>query len=149
MFVTQKCQYALRAVFELAKRYGEAPAKIGEIALAQAAPARFLEVILGELKHGGFVDSRRGREGGYLLLRSPSELAVGEVLRFIEGPFSPVACMEAPRRDRCGLYGDCAFLPMWGKVRDAVAEVYDGTTFQQLLDDDEARRKEYVPAYAI
>ena len=64
MFVSQKCQYALRAVFELAKQYGKGPTKILHIAELQAIPVRFLEVILVQLKRGGFVDSQRGKEGG-------------------------------------------------------------------------------------
>ena len=149
MFVSQKCQYALRAVFELAKRAGEGPVKIAEIAAAQAAPPRFLEVILGELKQGGFVASRRGKHGGYVLLRQPRELAVGEIVRFIEGPFSPVACMEGASKGDCELYGSCAFLPMWDKVRKAISGVYDNTTFRDLLDEEKAAAGRYVPSYSI
>ena len=67
MLVSQKSQYALRAIFELAKEYGKGP-KIAHIAEAQAIPVRFLEVILVHLKRGGFVDSQRGKEGGYFLI---------------------------------------------------------------------------------
>ena len=63
MLVSQKCQYALRALFELAKRNGEGPVKIAAIAKAQAIPPRFLEVILSQLKQGSFVESQRGSEG--------------------------------------------------------------------------------------
>lgn len=59
MNVSQKCQYALRAVFELAKRRGEGPTTVADIAKAQAIPAKFLELILGQLRQGGFTESRR------------------------------------------------------------------------------------------
>lgn len=141
--------YALRAVFELAKRWNAGPTKAGEIAEAQAIPARFLEVILGELKHGGFVESRRGKEGGYMLSRPPGGLAVGQIIRFVGGSLSPVSCMAGSPKDRCRLYGDCAFLSMWERAREAVAGVYDSTTFQDLVDEDRTKRGKYVPAYAI
>ncbi len=73
MLVSQKSQYALRAVFELARRNGGLPVKIADIAEAQAIPQRFLEVIMNQLKQGGFVESRRGKRGGYLLARSAGD----------------------------------------------------------------------------
>ena len=66
MAITQKCQYALRAIYELARR-GEGPCKIGAVAEAQGIPVRFLENILNSLKGAGFVDSARGKDGGYFL----------------------------------------------------------------------------------
>ncbi len=73
-----------KAVFDLAHRGGARPVKIAEIAARQHIPQKFLELILAQLKQGGFVQSRRGAEGGYLLARRPETLLVGEVLRFIE-----------------------------------------------------------------
>ena len=76
MMVSQKCQYALRATFELARRQGEGPIRIADLASAQAIPGKFLELILCDLKQGQFVESRRGRRGGYLLARPAAELPV-------------------------------------------------------------------------
>ena len=149
MFVSQKSRYALRAVFELAKRWGLGPTKIGEIAKAQAIPPRFLEVILSELKGGDFVDSRRGKEGGYVLRRSPQELTVEDVIRFVQGPIGPVLCVTEEYRDGCPLYGDCVFLPMWTDVREAVSAIYNGTTFQDLVDRAREKAQQYVPSYVI
>ena len=146
--VSQKCQYALRAVFELSKDYGKGPAKIADVAEVQAIPVRFLEVILSQLKQGGFVESRRGREGGYLLSRSPDRLAVGDIIRFVEGPIGPVSCVAGTPTERCPLHGGCVFLGMWERAREAVTEVYDTTTFQDLVDE-ERRSGRYVPSYTI
>ena len=104
MPISQECQYAVRAVFELAKRQGTRAVKIGEIAEAQAIPTRFLENILNHLKGGGFVDSVRGRSGGYLLARSAKDLTVGEIVRFIEGPLSPVECAGGKKKGQCPMY---------------------------------------------
>jgi Rrf2 family cysteine metabolism transcriptional repressor len=136
MLVSQKCQYALRAIFELAKRNSQGLVKISAIADAQAIPRQFLEVILSQLKQGRFVASKRGSKGGYLLIRSPSELTVGDVVRFIQGPIGPVECVVDSSRGDCPLYGDCAFLPMWEKVQKAISGVYDSTTFQDLVDQE-------------
>ncbi len=148
--VSQKCQYALRAIFELAKRIGQGPVKVAEIAAPQAIPARFLEVILGQLKQAGFVDSQRGNAGGYFLLRAPEELSVGEVVRFVEGPVGPVDCVAGKRKKKkCPLYGGCVFLPMWERVREAVSEVYDNTTFRNLVDEEKERKSVRALSYCI
>ncbi len=149
MLVSQKSQYALRAVFELARRNGGLPVKIADIAEAQAIPQRFLEVIMSQLKQGGFVESRRGKQGGYLLVRSPEDLKIGEVLRFVEGPLGPVGCVMGGAKKDCRLYGNCAFLPMWEKVRNAVSDVYDKTTFQDLVDQQAEKTKKAVLCYSI
>jgi Rrf2 family protein len=149
MSVSQKCQYALRAVLELAKRYETGPAKISDVAESQAIPIRFLEVILNQLKQGGFTDSRRGKEGGYTLIRSPRELTVGDIIRFVEGPLGPVECVNGKPMDKCPLRGDCIFFPLWERVKNAVTEIYDSTTFQDLVDEDRRRTETYVPEYSI
>ena len=149
MFVSQKCQYALRAVLELARRAGQGPVKIAEIAEAQAIPSRFLEVILIQLKQGGFVDSRRGSDGGYLLTRPANRLTVGEVIRLIQGPLGPVDCVTDAHGKDCPLYGGCVFFPMWEKVKDAMASVYDNTTFEDLLSQERQLKEKCVPSYSI
>jgi len=148
-FISQKCQYALRAIHELAKQYGRGPIKIADIAQTQAIPPRFLEVILGQLKQGGFVESQRGSEGGYRLVRTPRDLTVGEIIRFVQGPIAPVACLQGDPRDSCELGGDCVFIPMWAKVHQAVSAIYDTTTFQDFVDEEIRRKTIYVPAYQI
>ncbi|MFO7686446.1 MAG: Rrf2 family transcriptional regulator [Desulfobacterales bacterium] len=133
MLITQKNKYALRAVFELAKRRNQGPVKIVDIAAAQKIPVKFLEVILNQLKHGGVVESKRGFQGGYALIRPPDELTVGDILRQIESPES-LHCVSCISRDDCALKGDCAFLPMWTKAQKAMVAVFDTTTIQDLIN---------------
>jgi len=140
--ISQKCGYALRALFELALRNTSEPVKIQDIASAQAIPPRFLEIILSELKHAGFVESRRGNEGGYILAQSAEELTVGEVISFLHG-----GTRKASRST--GLMGDYAFSQMWEDVRDAVLDIYNNTTFADLVAEELAKRNGYVPDYAI
>ena len=149
MNVSQKCQYGLRAVFELAKRWGLGPTSVGEIAKVQAIPPRFLELILGQLRQGGFVESRRGIHGGYLLGIAPTKLTVGDIMRFIDGPIAPVRCVDAEKAINCPLEGICAFMGLWGRARDAVASVYDQTSFQDLIEEELATTEKYVASYCI
>ncbi len=137
MLVTQKNQYALRAIFELAKYRGEGPIKILDIAEAQNIPMRFLEVILSQLKRSGMVDSKRGYTGGYTLLKDPSEITVGDVFRSMDetlGTVECVACMSA--KSSCPHQGRCSFFPMWLRLQDAIRSVFDETTISDLLEVD-------------
>jgi len=147
MHLSQKCQYALRAVFDLAGHNGEEPVKIADIAKRQAIPLRFLEQILGQLRQGGFVESRRGYAGGYLLARSPAGLSVGEIIRFVEGPLGPVRCTT--ESTACPLTGACVFLPIWEEAKNAMAKVYDNTSFQDLVDQEARMRNDVALNYAI
>jgi Rrf2 family protein len=148
MQFSQKCQYALRATFELARRGGESPVKVAEIAASQAIPPRFLEVILNQLKRGGFLNSWRGASGGYSLARSPNELTIGEIIRFVEGPIAPVTCMTGRSDDKCPLYGDCVFLDVWTSALDAMVAVFDHTTLQDLVDR-QSQKSVCEPTYCI
>jgi Rrf2 family protein len=136
MNITCEKRYALRAVFELAKRQGGGPVKGAEIARVQAIPARFLEVILNKLKRIGLVKSKRGYQGGYTLGRSPREITVGSVFAPLDTSLCKAGKMACAEQKECPFSGECVFLPLWDKVRDSIAEVYDRTTIQDLLDDD-------------
>jgi Rrf2 family cysteine metabolism transcriptional repressor len=151
MSVSQKCQYALRALFELAKRNTSKPTSMTQVAKTQAIPPKFLELILSELRQGGFVDSRRGRGGGYVLRSNPEELTVGTIIRFVDGPVAPVKCIagSSPSDTDCPLFGNCAFMDMWSQARDAVSEVYDNTTFQDLIDKERLGAEAQANTYCI
>lgn len=129
MSLSKKCDYALRALYELARQEADAPLKIGEIAERQAIPARFLEAILNQLKQGGFVQSRRGAEGGYQLARRAGQIRVGEIIRFVEGPLTPMACPEGAGA------AECPFRSLWKRAEEALAAVYDSTSLQDVVDE--------------
>ncbi len=149
MLVSQKCHYALRAVFELCKRHGLGPIKIAEIAETQSIPPRFLEVILGQLKQGGFVESRRGNEGGYLLSKHPADLSVGDIISFIHGPMVDDND-QAGKEKRSGARDSYdVFDPMWQAVSHAITDVYDNTRFTDLVEMEKRMSKNFVPSYSI
>ncbi len=128
MDVSVKGEYALRAVFDLAGRGGPDPVKIAEIAARQRIPQKFLELILSQLKQGGFLGSRRGADGGYFLARPPRNITVGDVLRHIDGPISP-----GRKQQRGNLPPDSPFPELWQEVERALSSVIDKTTFADLV----------------
>jgi len=133
--VSQKCQYALRAMLELSLRYpAENVTTVGEIAEAQKIPIRFLEQILSKLRAGGYVESRRGKQGGYVIGVAPSGISIGEIIRFIEGPSESVQCIRNPEGKHCSMQGGCVFKSLWMRAKDAMSEIFDSTTFQNLVD---------------
>jgi len=132
--LSQKCQYAVRAIMELARRHGQGPVTAGEIASIQVIPQRFLEVILNELKPTGLIESRRGVRGGYLLASDPKDITVGQVIRLIDGPLDPVHCVGDNGKASCPLRQRCALVELWGEARKAVEQIYDGATFHDLVE---------------
>ena len=136
MQISNKCYYALRALFELSLHQSESqPVKIGLIARKQRIPKRFLEVILSELRQGGFVESRRGVEGGYLLARAPEQITMGEVIRCVDQDISPVACVsENQQANSCEFNYECPFYDFWMEAKQVLENVYDGTTIRDIVE---------------
>ena len=132
----RKNQYALRAVFELAKHRGKGPIKISDIAEAQSIPLRFLEVILNQLKGSGLIDAKRGFYGGYYLTRSPAHITVADIMSFMQGPARSAQCAACKATVKCPHGHRCAFMAMWNRVDRAILQVYTETTIQDLLDND-------------
>ena len=149
MQLSQKSRYALRAVFELSRHKGHSPIKVADIARAQDIPVRFLEIILNHLKQADFVESRRGSEGGYLLIREPKALTVGEVLHFTEGSLWPVDVHDPEFMALRQLRSEAAFSRMWSRAEEALALIYDGTTFQDLLNEDHRLQEAEMVNYSI
>ena len=149
MSVSSKCYYAIRAVYALAEHPGPEPLKIAEIAQRELIPIRFLEVILSQLKGGGFVQSRRGAEGGYRLARPADGLTVGEIMRYVDGPIAPVDCVSQSRQTECAFHGECHFFGFWGRVRQAISDVVDRTTFADLHRAWTEKRSRFVPNWDI
>ncbi len=145
--ISQKAKYALRALLALAKEGQGSSLLIAEIAENQSIPKKFLEQILLDLKHHGIVMSRRGKSGGYLLLKQPSDITFGEVLRIIDGPIAPLPCLSkmAYRRcDDCTSEDACEVRQVFARVATATRDVLDKTSIAEaagLESAKEAARK--------
>jgi Rrf2 family protein len=143
--ISQKAKYALRALVSLCRApYGE-PLMISQISREQAIPKKFLEQILLELKRHGIVESRRGRLGGYVLLRSPEKVTFGEVLRLIDGPIAPLPCLSKFAYRRCidcADEGTCEIRHVFARVALATRDVLDNTTLADAVAPVSARMVE-------
>ena len=142
MRLTYKGDYALKATLYLATHYGNNPVTIHEMAKHLDIPIKFLEQILLDLKRGSFVESRRGKVGGYILARHPSNIKLGEVVRFIDGPIEPIACTDK-RYSGCNDVYRCAFRKIWQDVSEATSKIIDNVTFEDLAAKV-SRQKEAV-----
>lgn len=144
MQLTQRCQYALRALFELARHAEANPddpvLPSGDIAQIQAIPKRFLDGILLELRQAGFVESRRGKAGGFCLARPAASISVGQVVSFYNGPMTPVDCREKSAQP-CPLKGACVFESVWDEARAALEGVYNAISLAELV----ARERRFFP----
>jgi Rrf2 family protein len=138
MKITYKTDYALKAVLDLAVHYGQGVVTIQEMAGRIDAPAKFLEQILFQLRKARIIKSKRGKVGGYFLARPPQEITVGDVVRLIEGPVEPIACVRKGYAD-CADIHSCVFKRIWEDVADATTRVIDNVDFEELAADVNAR----------
>jgi Rrf2 family protein len=141
MNISVKGEYALQAIFDLASNMNGEPVKIADIARRQKIPQKFLELILASLKQGGFVESRRGAEGGYLLSKRAETITIGEVLRFVDG--------RQEERSRLRRQNESAFADLWERVDYAIDNVLDATSFAQLVREWKEKHSRFVPNWEI
>ena len=149
MNISVKGAYALDALIDLAAQPPGEPVKIADIARRQKIPQKFLELILASLKQGGFVESRRGAEGGYLLARPPDSLTVGDVLRFVEGPRGRLGTAKVRARQASPSGNENPFSAMWERVDRAVSEILDKTTLADILRDWSEKQNRFVLNWEI
>ena len=131
MRISAKTDYALRAVVELAAAGGDgAPVKGERLAAAQGIPLRFLENILLELRHAGFVESRRGADGGYRLARPGDEVTLADVIRAIDGPLAGVSGQRPETLDFTG--SSEPLREVWVAVRASLRAVLENVTLADV-----------------
>ncbi len=133
MKLSTKGKYGVRAVFEVAKRFGQGPITIKEIAERQGISFSYLEQILNRLGRAGVIESVRGPGGGYLLGGKPAELTVGDVVRALEGPIALSHCLEPGESGECTQADDCVARMVWAKVGAKIEEALDSISFDDLL----------------
>lgn len=133
--ISTKGRYGLRAVLDMAINQKEDPIALSSIAERQGLSEGYLEQLMIPLKKAGLVKSIRGAQGGYLLVKDLKNIKVGEVIRALEGPIAPVACVSENYPEDCGRVEFCATRMVWAKVRDSVAEVLDSYTLDDLVKE--------------
>jgi len=133
--LTRKSKYGLKALLVLAEAPDQGPMLISELADRQKLPKKFLEAILLELKRAGLLHSKKGKGGGYVLGRKPTEITVGQVIRVLEGPLALTPCVSVTAYRKCDECLDeqaCGVRLAMKEVRDATAEILDNTTLAGL-----------------
>jgi len=141
--ITYRGDYALKAILDLALHYEEKVVTIHDIAKRADIPIKFLEQVLLDLKRGGFVESRRGNVGGYLLAKPPSEIKLGQVIRFIDGPVEPIACLEKGYAGCRDTY-KCIFKKIWQEVSLATSSIIDTITFEDLVNRAKSQKESFT-----
>lgn len=141
--LSKKTQYTLRALYSLARSYGQGPTLIAKVAKEESIPQDFLENILLYLKREGLVESKKGKGGGYSLAKPPEEVTIGSIVRMMEGPLAPLPCASETAYRKCEECVDdryCGTRMVMRQVRDATAAILDRTTLAQVCRRvDEAR----------
>jgi Rrf2 family protein len=138
--LSQKTKYALKALTTLAEaaRGGSEALTIEEIARRSGAPKRFLEHILLELRNAGYIGSRRGRAGGYVLIKEPGRISIGELLRQVDGPIAPLPCLSRSAYRRCDDCTDeatCRIRKVFGEVFLSYLILIESLTLADLVAD--------------
>ena len=151
--LSKKTKYGLLALLALARTYGEGPVLISALAQRERIPKKFLEYILLQFKNSGVLQSRKGKGGGYFLAKPPTEISVGNAIRILEGPLAPVACVSETAYQRCTECDEatCGIRLVMKDVRDAMAEILDHTSLQDMLNrsEEEAKKQLGIVDYHI
>jgi Rrf2 family protein len=137
MKFSKKSEYGLRALIELTKSYGQ-PITRREIGERQNVPVVFLEQILLRLKHAGLLASTRGAQGGYALIKPPAKVTLGHVIRILDGPLAPIACVSRTAYQKCrdcpyATKAHCPLQHVMGGVRNAIADILDNYSLEDFI----------------
>jgi Rrf2 family protein len=135
--ISKKSKYGLNALVHLAKKWGQGPVLINTIAEEENIPQKFLETILLELKNAGILGSKKGKGGGYYLLKAPAEVNMAQVLRLFDGAIALLPCVTFRYYERCEECKDeetCPIREAFKKVRDESVRIFKNHTLQTLLE---------------
>jgi Rrf2 family protein len=133
MKISMKADYGIRALLDLAERYGDAPVPSHDIAARQHVPGPFLDQLLMTLRRAGLVRSTRGPRGGHMLSHPPEEVTLGRAIDILEGQAAQMECFSAP--ETCEHSFGCPIRSSLLRAEDAMREVLDGTTLADMVRD--------------
>ena len=141
MKLSTRGRYAARAMLDLALNYRQEPVVLSAIARRQQISEQYLEQLISPLKVAGLVRSIRGANGGFIPAKSPSLIKIGDIIRAVEGSTALVDCVDNPQA--CSRADDCLTRKVWVKATEAVDNVFDSITLQDLMD---RRAEDMLPA---
>ncbi len=135
MKLSAKVEYGVRAMAILAFYYQNGPLPLREIAEQENISLKFLEQIFPNLRRSGLISSVRGSHGGYMLSRPPTDINVGDIVRAVEGPITPINCLSENGNDPCCHRKEgCLTRQVWEKLRDKINDVLDDVSLDELVD---------------
>ncbi|MDD4508697.1 MAG: Rrf2 family transcriptional regulator [Eubacteriaceae bacterium] len=140
MRLSTKGQYGVLAMYELAKRYGEGPVSIKEIAESQTFSDAYLEQLFASLKKAGLIRSLRGAHGGYQLSREPSQISIRQIIDALEGPIEFSACVGGPEGYICKKSDACVTRELWKEIQESINAIIDNRSLADLVE--QGRRKQ-------
>ena len=143
MKISTKGRYALRLMMDLAIHKTGEPISLKDVARRQEISDKYLEQIISTLNKAGYVKSIRGAQGGYMLKKDPKDYTVGMILRVTEGSLAPVDCVEEGMAE-CERMNECATVLIWQKINEAVNNVVDNITLEDLVEWQMQKSDQYV-----
>ena len=144
MKISTKGRYAVRLMLDLALNNTGEPISLKDVAKRQGISDKYLEQIISVLNRAGFVKSVRGAQGGYYLRKRPEDYTMGMILRLTEGSLAPVTCIDEEDEVKCDKQDSCVTVILWRKINDAISDVVDNTTLQDLVDWQREKADDYV-----
>lgn len=133
--ISTKARYALRVMIDLAEHQDAGYIPLKDIAARQEISEKYLEIIIKILVKGKMLKGLRGKGGGYILTRKPSEYIVGDIIELTEGPLAPVACLQ-PDAEVCNRKDICVTLPLWEKYYTLVHDFFFHITLEDVINSN-------------
>ncbi len=146
--LSKKVQYAVVALTKLAREYDKGPVLIRDIALQQKIPKKFLEVILLELKNSGYLGSKKGKGGGYYLIKHPSEINLADIIRLFDGAIALLPCATFKYYESCPFHKNentCGFRSIIKEVRNQTVKILKNNTLEDILKKEDELIKKNNP----
>ncbi len=138
MKLSKRGEYALRSLINLgiAAKVGRSLVRVAELAKAEEIPVKFLEQIIQQLREAGYVESERGKHGGYRLAKPATQIAIGEIVRLIDGPLAPIGCVSQTAYVKCSCPDEvhCGLRMLMLDVRNAIAAILDRYTLADVVE---------------
>lgn len=138
MKLSKRGEYALRSMINLgiAAKVGRKLVRVTELATAEDLPVKFLEQVIQQLREAGYVESVRGKHGGYRLAKPADQIAIGSVVRLIDGPLAPIGCVSQTAYEPCNCPDEahCGLRMLMLDVRNAIAAILDRYTLADVVD---------------
>lgn len=138
--LSKKAKYAIKALVHLARLYQKGPVLISDVSEKEHIPKKFLEAILLELRNNGLLQSRKGKGGGYYLIKSPDEINLATIVRLFDGPLALLPCVSLNYYERCEECVDeaiCGLRQIAAEVRDETVRILKTNTIQDIINKED------------